>query len=496
MAVGPNILIIMTDQQRADFFRGQGFALDTMPYLESLRNQGVWFESAYTSMPICTPARISLMTGRYPKAHGMIANWAPIQARYVEDLPGVLQEQGYELALFGKNHSHITPDRFDVWREYNHTSGPARPEHAADDGAFDTWMEHLAHWVSSEPTPFPPDSQYPARITSDFIEWLRSRKEDRPFFAWVSFPEPHSPYQVPSPYFDLFPIDEVPPPRVGPDALAEKNYQWQFQHQAIQHYHPESDEIWPRYRANYCGMLRMLDDQVRRIVETVEEKDVLNDTIIVFLSDHGDFCGDFGLYRKGLALPECTIRIPMFWFGGPIQPYPGYHPAAVSITDVFPTICEAIGASVPPGVQGRSLWPILSGEPYAEEEFAGVYIELGIGGVALTEGDEIGFGDDADTYFIDGVARTNFDGTQVATSGYRRAVVRDNWKLIYDLDFPAELYNLAVDPGELNNLAADPHYAAVRAALQEALLNWAIRLDDNMQVKRYAPKRLPHNWRQ
>lgn len=93
-------------------------------------------------------------------------------------------------------------------------------------------------------------------------------------------------------------------------------------------------------------------------------------------------------------------------------------------------------------------------------------------------------------------SRTNFDGTQVATSGYRRAVVRDNWKLIYDLDFPAELYNLAVDPGELNNLAADPHYAAVRAALQEALLNWAIRLDDNMQVKRYAPKRLPHNWRQ
>lgn len=122
MPAKPNIILIMTDQQRADFLAGQGFGLDTMPFLESLQPQGVWFKAAYTSMPICTPARISLLTGRYPKAHGVIANWPDSAPRYGQDLPEVLRRQGYELALFGKNHAHVSPEQFDIWREYNHTS--------------------------------------------------------------------------------------------------------------------------------------------------------------------------------------------------------------------------------------------------------------------------------------------------------------------------------------------------------------------------------------
>jgi arylsulfatase A-like enzyme len=354
-----NIVVVMTDQQRADFLRGQGFALDTMPFLEQLAQRGVWFDAAYTPMPICMPARVSMLTGRYAKAHGMIANWSPIEARYSQDLPEVLRQQGYELALFGKNHSHCTADRFDVWQEYSHTSGAVRPDEADDDVAFDRWMESLGHWISHEPAPFPLASQYPVRIVSDFVQWLDGRQERRPFFAWVSFPEPHSPYQVPDPYFDLFPADQVPPPSVGPEALASRNFQWQYQYQAIKHYHPECDSVWGRYRANYCGMLRLIDDQLRRVVETLEAKGLLQDTVVVYLSDHGEFCGDYGLYRKGLALPQCTIRVPMLWFGGPVRPHAGSHPAHVSLVDLFPTVCEAVGAPIPPGVQGRSLWPLL-----------------------------------------------------------------------------------------------------------------------------------------
>jgi len=489
----PNIMIIMTDQQRADFLAGQGFGIDTMPFLESLASRGVWFESAYTSMPICMPARISMLTGRYPKAHGMIANWKPIAARYGQDLIQVLREQGYELALLGKHDSYVTEEQFDVWCDYSHTSGLRRDGRQKEDAEFDQWIVQLAAWVSNEPTPFPLEYQYSVRIVSDAIEWLNEKK-NKPFFAWLSFPEPHSPYQVPEPYFDMFPPSEVPEPVAGPEALEGKNYQWQFQYHAIKHYHPECDGIWRRYRSNYCGMLRLIDDQLERLISVMEERGFLQNTIIVYLADHGEFCGDYGLYRKGLALPQCTIRIPMFWFGGPIQPCWGYHPAHVSITDVLPTLCEALNVSIPKGVQGRSLWPLLTGKPYSQKEFSSVYVEHGIGGRVLTKEDNVGFGAEADTVYIDGEARTNFDGTRVATSGFRRAIIKGKWKLIYDTDLPLEIYDLEKDPWELNNLAQDENISRVKEELISELLYWSVRLDDNLGVKRYSVEMPPHNW--
>ncbi len=217
MATRPNVLIVMTDQQRADFRKSQGFSLDTMPFLDSLEARGVGFDAAYTPMPICSPARMSMLTGRYPSAHGQIANWSPLKVRASSDLAETMRSAGYETALFGKNHSHMTPDALDVWHEYSHTSAPPRPGHEETDAAFDAWMEAIGHWVVPEATPFPLDSQYPVRITDDFVEWLDQRSEDpdaaRPFCAWVSFPEPHSPYQAPDPYFSLFPEDDNPAAR-------------------------------------------------------------------------------------------------------------------------------------------------------------------------------------------------------------------------------------------------------------------------------------------
>ena len=488
----PNVVIIMTDQQRADFFGGQGFGADTMPFLEGLRPRGVWFKPAYTPMPICVPARISMLTGRYCKAHGMIANWSPCASRHGKDMLGVLREAGYEMALFGKNHSYASEGDFDAWRPYMHTTGIPRPGREAEDAAFDRWMTQLAHWVSEAPTPFPADFQYPVRIVSDAVEWLNERREE-PFFAWVSFPEPHSPYQAPEPYFDLFPPETVPPPSAGPEALARKNGQWRHQYRTIKHYHPDCDEVWPRLRSNYCGMLRLIDDQVARLVTAMEERGLLENTIVVYTADHGEFCGDYGLYRKGLALPECAIRIPMFWFGGGIAPHEGYHPAHVSLCDVFPTVCEAIGEAIPHGVQGRSLWPLLRGEAYSEGEFASAYSEHGIGGRVLRE-DEVGYGAKADTVYLDGVARTNFDGTRVATSGFRRAVIKGRWKLVYDPELPPEIYDLERDAMELNNLAEAGGMGAVRAELMEELLYWTVRTEDNLEIRRYAAEMPGHNW--
>ncbi len=489
-----NFLVIVTDQQRADFRRQQGFALDTMPFLDQLTATGVQFDAAYTPMPICSPARNSMLTGRFPSAHGLIANWPPFPAHFARDLPQLMRDEGYECALFGKNHTYLTPDAFDHWRQYDHTSGPPRPGHEELDAAFDAWLENLGHWAAQEPTPFPPECQYPLRITSDFVQWLGARDESRPFFTLLSFPEPHTPVQAPEPYFSLFPPQSLPPPAAGPEVLPGKGFPWVAQYQAIKHYHPELDAAWPRYRATYCGMLRLLDDQLRRIVGALQARDLLQKTVVLFVADHGEFCGDYGLFRKGLGLPQCSIRVPMLWFGGPLPARGAAHPAHVSLVDILPTLCEAAGAEIPPGVQGRSLWPLLLGEPWPEAEFASIYVEMGIGGLVYGPDDALAPGAPEETWFLHGVPRTNFDGTRSATAGTRRALIRGEWKLIVDLEYPPELYHLPSDPFELTNLAARPEEAARLAALQADLLYWIMRTADNVQVRRYTPRRGPHNW--
>ena len=202
----PNIVIIMTDQQRADFFRSEGFPLDTMPFVDSLMDRGVRFRRAYTPMPTCGPARTSMFTGRFPKATRVRENWALREAYYGEDLVDVLRAQGYSVNLAGKNHSYLRRKDFDFFSPYMHTEG-GREEHKTDqDQAFEKWLRDLHHRVSTEPTPFPLDCQFPVRIVDDAIECVDqsvAEDPDRPFFLWLSFPEPHNPYQVPEPYFQL-----------------------------------------------------------------------------------------------------------------------------------------------------------------------------------------------------------------------------------------------------------------------------------------------------
>ncbi|NIV28956.1 MAG: sulfatase-like hydrolase/transferase, partial [Anaerolineae bacterium] len=204
----PNIVIIMTDQQQAAASAREGFPLDTTPFLDNLAREGMWFDRAYTAAPVCGPARVSILTGRFPSAHRVRVNHHRHLATYEQDLVDVVRGAGYATAMIGKNHSHLTPDRLDHWFELSHEggSGEGRTDH---EKAFDRWMDDLNHGVSMEPTAFPPECQGPYRAVSDAQEWVRSIK-GRPFFIWLSFAEPHSPYQVPEPYFSLFPPETLP----------------------------------------------------------------------------------------------------------------------------------------------------------------------------------------------------------------------------------------------------------------------------------------------
>lgn len=473
----PNILLIMTDQQRADFSVAEGFPLDTTPAIDALGTSGVRFGRAYTSCPVCMPARCSLLTGRFPKAHGVHGNHPHDAAslRASKDLPAVLREAGLRLLFTGKNHSHAVPERWDEYRQYGHSFGPL--ETTAKDAAADAWLTKLVHGVAEKPTPFPVESQHPVRIVNDAIEYL-ARHRQAPFFLWVSFPEPHNPYQVPAPYFDLFPPEAVPDRYAGPEILKTKNYQWRYELELIHHYDPDADRLWRRYRSNYCGMLRLIDDQVSRLLQTLDEMGLRENTLIIFLSDHGDYAGEYGLFRKGVGMPECLMRIPMVWSGPGMQPGRGLNPAFVSIVDVMPTLCAALGLEIPIGVQGRSLWPLLTGRADGLSGFESIYAEHGFGGRAWGPADAAPF--EGPTLVIDhgGGAKSFSELNNVTQSGVRRMVRKGDWKLIFDLDLGHELYDLAADPGELNNLFGRPEQREIENHLFRELAAWSIRTDD------------------
>ena len=487
----PNVVIIMSDQHRAGFTRRSGYAVDTMPALDRLAGRGVAFERAYTTAPLCVPARISMLTGRWPHAHRVRQNSAPRHAYFEKDIFQVLKGAGYKTGLSGKNHSHLTEKSVDFWRPYSHSSG-WKPEPAPKEYIeFDKWMQHLNFGVGQEPTPFPAEVQYPYRIVSNAIEFVQSAG-DQPFALWVSFPEPHNPYQVPKPYFDMFPPDSVPPRHVGPEAQKIKGFKWEWLGQLEESVYPGYNNYWQRTLSNYLGMLRLIDDQVNRFIGHLDKSGTLDNTIVVYLADHGDYCTDYGLMHKGTELPEVLTRIPMVWAGPGIRPQTN-HPAFISLADVMPTLCEAAGVEVPHGVQGRSIWPLLQGKEYPREEFESIYSEVGFGGLNYVRGDDI----DPRWGHIPGApgAIPSFDELNPVTqSGNMKMVRRGDWKLIYDMMGNGQLYNLAQDPYELKNLFGNPQAAAMQSQLMAELLRWTIRTQDDLPIAAYQAKWAKRNW--
>ena len=498
----PNILFIVSDQHRVGLTRREGYPLDTSPALDRLAARGVAFDRAYCTAPLCVPSRTSMLTGRWPDAHRVRNNEAPKQAVFEKHLYQIAKENGYKTGLAGKNHTFLREGDLDFWREYELQRGWMPPNAPESYRAFETWMKGLHANVSLEPTPFPVEVQFPYRMVSDAIEFIDGAG-DQPFMLQVGFSEPHDPEQVPAPYWDMFPPDKVPPRCAGPEVLPKLGYraQWEYQHQEVGF---KTEEVWRRYKSNYLGMLRLIDDQLARLMEHLDKRGLTENTIVVYLADHGDYLMDYGLARKGVGLPECLTRIPMVWAGPGIRPSHVGESACVSMADFMPTICEALGVEIPHGVQGRSLWPLLQGQEYPREEFRSMYVTVGVGGMYYEASDHV------PPFLPDGprataAARAHPEGTgfdelnKVAQSGLQKMVRMGDWKLIYDMMGYGQLYHLTSDPCELTNLFGHPTAAAEQAKLMAELLMWAIRNEDNLPIGPQGVKwqtKWPggHNW--
>jgi arylsulfatase A-like enzyme len=239
-------------------------------------------------------------------------------------------------------------------------------------------------------------------------------------------------------------------------------------------------------------MLRMIDDQVGRLLGHLESSGKARNTIVVYLADHGDFFCDYGLERKGAELPEVLTRIPMTWSGWNIRPQ-AQLPAFVSTADVLPTLCEAIGAEIPFGSQGRSLWPMLTGQPSPQSEFESIYSEVGFGGLSYGPGDAVPANWGRGRGTTDAIP-TYDELNSVTQSGTMKMVRMGDWKLVFDSEGAGEIYNVVRDPYELKNLWAAPEAAEFKPRLLAELLRWTMRTQDDLPKADYTPKRAAHGW--
>lgn len=495
----PNIILIVSDQHRTGLTKAAGYPFDTSPALDRLGLQGANFPNAYATAPLCVPSRISMLTGRWPDAHRVRMNLTAKDAVYTRDLYDVAKVAGYRTGLAGKNHTYREPESLDFWREYEHTSGYQPPQAPPAYAAFDAWMKKLGGAnLSLEPTPFPVEVQYPYRIVSDAIEFIDGAKA-QPFLLQVSFPEPHAPQQVPAPYWDMFPPDKLLPRKAGPEALAKLGFRarWLFEQQ--QRAAVPDEEHWQRYVSNYLGALRMVDDQLSRLLAHVEARGLTEDTVIVFTGDHGDYVMDYGLGRKGVGLSEALERIPMTFAGGGIKPLGNQDAVFLSNADIMPSLCEAMGQPIPLGVQGRSIWPILKGQSYPAQEFRSIYAGVGVGGLYYEDEDAPPLPPKAAPGNDDSPGVGNDTLNKVTQSGNQKMVRMGRWKLIYDAFGYGQLYDLPKDPLELDNLFGKPAWAAQQNDLMAELLMWSLRVQDSLptgpQNRKYQTK-WPgqHNW--
>lgn len=487
----PNIIILMADQLRADLMQREGYPLNTMPFADSLAQTGTWFNKAYTAAPASGPARVCMLTGRFPKATHVRSNHNIQDAFYTKDLFNVANEQGYKTALIGKNHSHLSGERVDYWSPYNH--GGQESEKKSDAGqAFDKYLGTLDMYADMEPSPYGVEAQLPYRMVDDASQWIASLN-GAPFCMWFSIAEPHNPYQTCEPYYSMFPPESLPQMRSSAKDRKAKGAEYELLAEMMNMGHVGYEDNLQRLRSVYHGMIRMIDDQFVRLVSELKRQHIYDNTIVIFIADHGDYAGEYGLMKKGVGLDDVIARIPMQWSGPGISASVAPHEAHVSIVDIFPTICEIMGAPIPIGVQGRSLWPLLQGKSYPKQEFESVIAEDGYGGMYYTKEDGADYREEGAV----GKQGLFFDELNTwSQSGTMRMLRKGDFKLVYDMDGNGRLYNMKDDPSELDNLFGNPQYMDIENELISNLLRWEIATEDYLPVprRRYRFKRNEHNY--
>ncbi|MCD6507869.1 sulfatase-like hydrolase/transferase [Candidatus Poribacteria bacterium] len=347
----PNVLLIFTDQQRADTIQAAGNPIIKTPHLDRLVAEGVLFKSAYTPSPVCVSARCSLIYGLYPHNTGCFDNGYPMP----DDRPSLMEllsRAGYRTHGIGK--MHFTPDSHAL-RGFQTREHQEEMRARVED---DDYLKFLhANGFDHVYDPFgqrgemyyiPQPAQMPARLHGTnwvgdrAVEFIRNADRSRPFFLWASFIHPHPPFSPPTPWNKLYRAALMPLPK-RPDGFETLHtYMNRYQNRYKYRDNGIDNNLLRVMKAYYYACISFIDFQIGRILEALEETDRLENTMIIFTSDHGEFLGDYNCFGKRSML-DAAARVPM------IVRYPerfarGYIcETPTSLVDIMPTILAAAG---------------------------------------------------------------------------------------------------------------------------------------------------------
>ncbi|MBB28118.1 MAG: sulfatase [Gemmatimonadetes bacterium] len=403
MSERPNILWYCSDQQRFDTIGGLGNSHVNTPRLDAIMREAVTFTHTFCQSPICTPSRASFLTGMYPSAVGVNQNGNPaFPAHYADRLvPGRLAGAGYDCGLVGKLHLATAaegqePRVEDGYRyfQYSHDhKGPRKPGHdyadwlrsvGADPDVLMAKPTDKASYLEGAkqkrfggvqvPTEdndnFPPHLHQTNWCSEKAIEFINeSRGDDQPWLLSINPFDPHAPFDPPYEYFRRYDPNSLPGAHFEEGDLGVqeclKSAGVDFQSEPL----CSEDRDQRVMQAAYYAMIEFIDHEFGRILDHLESIGERENTIVIFMSDHGEMLGDHGLVLKGCRFYEGLVRVPL------IISWPGrfgegeVSDALVELTDLAPTLYEAVGEEIPHYVQGRSLVPILQGKTSEHHEF-------------------------------------------------------------------------------------------------------------------------------
>lgn len=488
----PNFLIFVADQLQSFCLGCNGNPDVKTPHIDKLAQTGLNFKRAYCSNPVCMPSRATMLTGMTPRQHGCITNGM----KTPENIPTVtraLRESGYHTRLFGKLHlqpfsvgpgpltqeSHSW-EAAQLWNDGTISALPADYYGFEQScfvgghgffsfGDYKNWLDAMdpalhekfksreAYYTRGNAwrIDLPPELHYNNWIADRTMDYINSLERDDPFFLWCSFPDPHAPFAACKPYSEMYDPAKLTIDPTFTDAgdyndfLREKRAHFTYCAQF------DEDELREMMAQTY-GMITHIDDNIGRVLHCLKEKGLREDTVVVFMADHGEYLGAHHLRTKAEWNYEQMVRVPFIWNIPANVQNQANERQVVSLLDFAPTVLELAGMdesvlypkregkSNRVGLAGRSLCPAARGELLAEKP-------------ALFEYDE---------------------DWHPGEFSRMRGIISGPYKLTLFANCPGGiLIDVVRDPLEKENLYDDPRYAQVRAALTELLVRELARTD-------------------
>jgi iduronate 2-sulfatase len=441
-ATRPNVLFIVADDLR-NSLAAYGDTAVRSPNFDRLARRSVLFDRAYVQYPVCNPSRASILTGLLPESTRVLDNQVFFRRTLpdIVTLPQLLKQQGYFTASLGKIfHRGGTMEQVnDSWadsvswthiRFYQGAPRGQRGEGRNLTGSALLW----ARWLAADGTD---EDQPDGQIAAEAVR-LIEEKRNTPFFIGIGFHKPHDPFIAPKKYFDLYPLDKIalhkdPPNRSPEERLAIPNQFHEFE--------SFTDQERREFKRAYLAGVSFMDAQLGKVLDALDRTGLWNNTIVIFVGDHGYHLGERGWWNKA-TLFELSTRAPLVVYSPRAKGNGRVARSIVEFVDLYPTLMQLTGLTAPHRLAGTSLVPLLD-DP-----------SLSVKNAAYTV-----------------VTRGNILGRSIRTDRWRYTEWDGGNEGI-------ELYDHESDPGEYHNLARDVQHAAIVTQMKAVLMRRGDRLHD------------------